>query len=232
MQSLAFEMNLSETAFVRKCDDGYDLRWFTPKKEVSLCGHATLATAHVLWTEQYLDLRASAEFSTQSGRLTARKDGAWIELDFPARFAQISEDNVSLNQALGISPKATFKSTAASGDRYLVEVESEEIVRSLVPDFAALKATQARGVILTSKSSDPEFDFVSRYFAPVLGVNEDPVTGSAHCYLAPYWGKRLNKQTLTGFQASARTGIVECRWLGERVLLRGKAITIFRGDLV
>ena len=231
MQSLAQEMNLSETAFVLKRENGFDLRWFTPKKEVSLCGHATLATAHILWEDRYLKPTEEARFNTQSGLLTARKDGVWIELDFPARFVVSAEENPDLNQALGVTPQYTNKSSAATGDRYLVEVESEELVRTLTPDFDALAVTNARAVIVTSIAHAREYDFVSRYFAPAVGINEDPVTGSAHCYLATYWGTKLNKRTLTGFQASARTGIVQCSWQGERVLLRGKAITIFKGEL-
>ena len=231
MQSLAQEMNLSETAFVAKRENGFDLRWFTPKKEVSLCGHATLATAHILWEDQYLKPTEEARFNTPSGLLTAKKDGVWIELDFPARFVVSAEANPGLNQALGVVPKSTSKSISAKGDVYLVEVESEQIVRTMIPDFGALAATNARGVIVTSIAHAQEYDFVSRYFAPAIGINEDPVTGSAHCYLATYWGTKLNKRTCTGFQASARTGIVKCCWKEERVLLRGKAITIFKGEL-
>ena len=231
MQSLAQEMNLSETAFVLTCENGFDLRWFTPKKEVSLCGHATLATAHILWEDQYLTPTEEARFNTQSGLLTAKKDGAWIELDFPARFVVAGEENSELNQALGVVAKSTSKSTTTQGNLYLIEVESEEIVRALTPDFRAMVATNARGVIVTSIAHAQEYDFVSRYFAPAVGINEDPVTGSAHCYLATYWGTKLNKRTCTGFQASARTGIVKCCWKEERVLLRGKAVTIFKGEL-
>ncbi len=232
MMALAQEMNLSETAFVRRRETGFDLRWFTPKKEVSLCGHATLATAHILWQDQYLAPTEQARFNTQSGLLTAKKDGTWIELDFPARFVVAAEENLGLNQALGLVAKSTNKSATTQGNLYLLEVESEEIVKAVSPDFGAVAATGARGVIVTSRAHAPEYDFVSRYFAPAVGINEDPVTGSAHCYLATYWGNKLNKQALVGFQASARIGIINCCWQGERVLLRGQAITIFKGELV
>jgi PhzF family phenazine biosynthesis protein len=231
MLAVAREMNLSETAFVRQRERGFDLRWFTPKKEVSLCGHATLATAHILWEDQYLKSIEQAGFNTQSGLLTAKKDGAWIELDFPARFVVSAEENPGLNKALGVIPKSTSKSATAMGSMYLIEVESEEIVKAMTPDFGAVTAANVRGVIVTSIAHAQEYDFVSRYFAPAVGINEDPVTGSAHCYLATYWGTKLNKRNLIGFQASARTGIVKCCWQEERVLLRGQAITIFKGEL-
>ncbi|MBI5034417.1 MAG: PhzF family phenazine biosynthesis protein [Chloroflexi bacterium] len=231
MQSLAQEMNLSETAFLLKHEDGFHLRWFTPKKEVSLCGHATLATAHILWQEQYLEPEEQARFHTQSGLLIAKKKADQIEMDFPARFTVSAEEQPILTKALRVKAVSTHKA-AARDDVYLIEVESEVVVRNLAPDFAALAASGLRAVIVTSRSDSSDFDFVSRYFAPGAGINEDPVTGSAHCYLAPYWEPKLNKKTLVGFQASARSGIVECEWQGERVLLRGKAVTIFKGEMV
>ena len=230
MQSLAQEMNLSETAFLLKQDDGFSLRWFTPKKEVSLCGHATLATAHILWQEQYLQPDEPARFHTLSGLLIAKKKGEQIEMDFPARFTVSAEEQPTLTKAFGVKPMYTRKA-AARDDVYLIELESEAVVKNLAPDFAMLAASNLRSVIVTSRSDKSEFDFVSRYFAPGAGINEDPVTGSAHCYLAPYWEPKLNKKTLVGFQASARTGIVECEWREERVLLRGKAVTVFKGEL-
>ncbi|MBI5301422.1 MAG: PhzF family phenazine biosynthesis protein [Chloroflexi bacterium] len=230
MRSLAQEMNLSETAFLLKQESDFSLRWFTPKREVSLCGHATLATAHILYEEQYLKIEEPARFHTQSGLLIAKKNGAQIEMDFPARFTVTVEANLDLNHALGTTPKFTHKASARN-DVYLIEVESEQIVRDLAPDFALLANSGIRAVIVTSRSQTSDYDFVSRYFAPGVGVNEDPVTGSAHCYLAPYWETRLSKKSLIGFQASARTGIIECEWNGDRVILRGKAVTIFRGEL-
>jgi PhzF family phenazine biosynthesis protein len=232
MQSLAQEMNLSETAFLLKQSDGFNLRWFTPKREVSLCGHATLATAHILWKEHILDPGAQANFHTQSGLLTARKDSDYIEMDFPARFADQAEANAELNRALGTVPICTSKSTAAKGTGYLVEVESEQVVRDLAPDFKMIAALGIRFVIVTSRAQSKEYDFVSRYFAPAAGIDEDPVTGSAHCYLAPYWANKLKKTALVGFQASARIGIVGCTWKDDRVVLRGQAVTVFKGEVM
>jgi PhzF family phenazine biosynthesis protein len=232
MQSFSAEMNLSETAFLVKQQNGYSLRWFTPKKEVQLCGHATLATAHILWSESYLRPDEEARFDTKSGLLTARLSEGWIELDFPARYIEPTEPNPALNQALGLKPICTSKKEVPQGDYYLLEAESEEAVRKLSPDFIALSKLGIRAALVTSRAQTPECDFVSRYFAPGIGVNEDPVTGSAHCYLAPYWGKKLNKTKLVGKQVSARSGMVGCEWQGERVVLKGQAITIFRGDLL
>jgi PhzF family phenazine biosynthesis protein len=233
LQSVAAEMNLSETAFPRLQGEVYDLRWFTPKREVSLCGHATLATAHILWEEHHVKPEAEIAFDTLSGRLTARREGDWIALDFPTRTVNVAADYPALNQALGIVPQFTFVSAASSrGDTYLLEVASEDIVRQMTPDFTLLAATSARAVIVTARAQGGEYDFCSRFLAPAIGINEDPVTGSAHCYLAPYWGTKLHKTALVGFQASARTGIVGCAWRDARVILQGKAITVFRGELL
>jgi PhzF family phenazine biosynthesis protein len=231
MQSLAGEMNLSETAFLLEETGGYHLRWFTPKREVNLCGHATLATAHILWTEQYRSIAEEIQFHTKSGLLSARYAAGWIELDFPARLIAPAEPNPALNQALGFTPVATSKNASPQGDYYLLEAASEEIVRNLAPDFDSLARSGLRAVIVTSRAQTPGCDFVSRYFAPGIGVNEDPVTGSAHCYLAPYWGKQLNRSSLTGRQVSARGGVVGCDWRDERVILKGQAVTIFKGEL-
>jgi PhzF family phenazine biosynthesis protein len=232
MQSLSAEMNLSETAFVLKQSNGFGLRWFTPTKEVSLCGHATLASAHILWEDGCVPPAEKIEFHTLSGLLTIRKDGPWIEMDFPARLVSPADPNSELNQALGITPTHTSKRTVEKGAAYLLEVETEEIVRTMMPDFARLLATDARTVIVTSRSGDAAYDFVSRFFGPAIGINEDPVTGSAHCYLAPYWSARLNKHSLLGLQVSKRAGVVGCEWKGERILLRGQAVTIFKGELL
>jgi len=232
MQSFSAEMNLSETAYLLKQADDYQLRWFTPKKEVNLCGHATLATAHILWSENILRSDEEVHFNTKSGLLTARLSGSWIELDFPARFIEPVEPNPVLNQALGLTPLRTSKKDVSQGSYYLLEAESEDVIRKLSPDFVALSQLGIRAALVTSRAQAPEYDFVSRYFAPGIGVNEDPVTGSAHCYLAPYWGKKLNKISLVGLQVSARTGIVGCEWQDERVILKGRAITIFKGDLL
>lgn len=228
MQSVAREMNLSETAFLHKQEDGYSLRWFTPAVEVALCGHATLASAHVLWEQGYLAANAQARFHTQSGLLTAKRHADWIELDFPAKPEQPTESISGLAEALGVTPLYL----GVSQFDYLVEVESEFVVRGLTPDFAKLAELPVRGVIVTSMVRTPEYDFVSRFFAPRVGVPEDPVTGSAHCVLSPFWSKRLGRAELVGYQASARGGVVRVRADGERVHLGGQAVTVVRGELL
>jgi PhzF family phenazine biosynthesis protein len=180
MQQVAQEMNLSETAFVSPVQDGFNLRWFTPTTEVDLCGHATLATAFVLWEENLLSRNETARFYTKSGLLTASLQGNWIELDFPAEPAQEATAPQELLQALGVQPLYAGKNRFD----YIIEVESEQVLSEIHPDFALLAKVPVRGVIVTSKSSRHNFDFVSRFFGPAAGVNEDPVTGSAHCCLA------------------------------------------------
>ncbi|HET6486199.1 MAG TPA: PhzF family phenazine biosynthesis protein, partial [Spirochaetia bacterium] len=211
MMGLAAEMNLSETAFVREQSDGYGLRWFTPKTEVSLCGHATLASAHVLWEEGIVASGTEIRFQTLSGTLPAHQDGKLIELDFPTKEVEPAPTLPDLNKALGVTPTFTGAYEREKGSTYLLEVGSEEAVRAIEPDYARLVATGGRTVIVTARSSDGDFDFVSRFFAPVVGINEDPVTGSAHCYLAPYWGRKLGKRDMIGHQVSARSGVVRCR---------------------
>ena len=231
MQAVAAEMNLSETAFlVRRPDGAFHLRWFTPAAEVKLCGHATLASAHVLWETGALQPAETARFHTLSGLLTATQRDGWIELDFPATPATPVEPPAGLAAALGARPCYVGLNVFD----YLVEVESEAIVRSLRPDVTALGRLPVRGVIVTAASAAPEFDFVSRFFAPAVGVNEDPVTGSAHCCLAPFWAGRLGKTEMVAYQASARGGVVRVR-LGpgaERVLLGGQAVTVLVGELL
>ncbi|HEY75100.1 MAG TPA: PhzF family phenazine biosynthesis protein [Thermoflexia bacterium] len=229
MQNVAREMNLSETAFVYRENDGFRLRWFTPAVEVDLCGHATLATAHVLWEVGWLAPEEPARFHTRSGLLTARRGGSVIELDFPALPEEPVECPPGLEEALGVAPSYVGKSKFD----YLVEVASEEAVRAMKPDFGRLKTlSSARGFIVTSRTTSGEYDFVSRYFAPGAGVDEDPVTGSAHCCLGPFWGKRLGKQEMVGYQASARGGVVRVRLAGNRVYIGGQAVTVMRGELV
>jgi PhzF family phenazine biosynthesis protein len=225
MQSVAAEMNLSETAFVRRMEDGFELRWFTPKVEVDLCGHATLASAHVLWSEDIVTGGEPIRFHTRSGVLTCAQAPGCIELDFPATAPKTIDPPKGLLDALGIAKASVGK---AKFD-FLVFVDSEQILRSLAPDFRKLVELKTRGVIVTSRSDDARFDFVSRFFAPAAGVNEDPVTGSAHCCLGPFWAQRLGKNDLVGFQASARGGIVRVRVTSERVILGGRAVTIWRG---
>lgn len=229
MQDVAREMNLAETAFLHKRDDGYGLRWFSPGAEIALCGHATLASAHVLWEERHLAAGAQARFHTMSGLLTADTKGDLIELDFPAVRAQAEAPPPGLLDGLGITQPVFVGKNKFD---YLVEVAEEATVRGLKPDFTALRRLPVRGVIVTARSQTPEFDFVSRFFAPAVGVDEDPVTGSAHCCLTPYWAAKLQKRAMTGYQASPRGGIVRVREDGERVRLAGHAVTVLRGELV
>jgi len=229
MQNVAREMNLSETAFLHPEDSGFRLRWFTPVVEVALCGHATLASAHVLWQDGHLAPEAMAVFHTKSGRLTAQRRGEWIELDFPATPAAPTDPPPGLLEALAVPrPRAVGRSRFD----YLVEVDSEDAVRRLAPNFSSLEHVEARGVMVTSRASTAGFDFVSRFFAPQSGINEDPATGSAHCTLGPYWSGKLGKTTLTGYQASARGGVVRVEMRDGRVGLGGQAVTVLRGELL
>ena len=228
MQKVAREMNLSETAFLVPEADGYALRWFTPAVEVALCGHATLASAHVLWEDGHLPAGRQARFHTKSGLLTGDRAGDWIELDFPAKREEPAVPPAGLAEALGAAPKYVGRSQFD----YLVEVDGEATVRGLQPDHRALAALPVRGVIVTARADSPGYDFVSRFFAPGSGVAEDPVTGSAHCALGPFWQSRLGKRELVAYQASPRGGVVRVRVDGERVKLGGKAVTILRGELL
>jgi PhzF family phenazine biosynthesis protein len=229
MQAVAREMNLSETAFLLPEADGYRLRWFTPAVEVALCGHATLASAHVLWSEGHLAPGAIARFHTLSGLLTAEQQGEWIELNFPATPGDPIAPPDGLLEALGTEAVAIRKNQFD----YLIEVAAPAIVRQLSPDFARLRTLPVRGVIVTSLAeAESDYDFISRFFAPGSGIDEDPVTGSAHCTLAPYWGDRLGKSDFLAYQASARGGVVKVRLAGERVFLGGQAVTVLRGDWV
>jgi PhzF family phenazine biosynthesis protein len=230
MQNVAREMNLSETAFLRRREAHWDLRWFTPAVEVDLCGHATLASAHVLWEAGHAKPGELLMFQTRSGRLAAaQRDGA-IELDFPAEPAAPATEPPDLQAALGISGG---RFVGRNRFDYLIEAEDERAVRALAPDFRRLAAAGdgARGAIVTARSSQPGWDFVSRYFAPAVGIDEDSVTGSAHCCLGPFWADRLGKKALTGYQASARGGTVRVRVEEPRVFLGGTAVTISRGEL-
>jgi len=227
MQNVAMEMNLAETAFLYPVADGYNLRWFTPTVEVDLCGHATLASAHILYQLGILQPDQQARFHSRSGLLTAEKQGDWIELNFPATPAvQLSVPD-GLLPALGVEALWVGQSKFD----YLVEVASETEVRELNPDFGALKKLGGRGVIVTSQASTPGYDFVSRFFAPCAGVDEDPATGSSHCTLAPYWEPKLGKSEMVGYQASRRGGVVRVRRVGDRVMLSGQAVTVMRGEI-
>jgi PhzF family phenazine biosynthesis protein len=227
MQQVAAEMNLSETAFLVPEADGFRLRWFTPAVEVDLCGHATLASAHVLWETGRLPPAATARFQTRSGTLTAVREGDRIVLDFPAVPVEPCAPPDGLADALGVVPRGVGRNRMD----VLVELESESAVRGLRPDFARLAAVPVRGIIVTAPSDDPAFDFVSRFFAPACGVAEDPVTGSAHCALGPFWAARLGKTDLVGRQVSKRGGVVQVGVRGDRVKLGGRAITVLRGEL-
>ena len=228
MQSLAEEMNLSETAFLEPRLGGYGLRWFTPVAEVGLCGHATLASAHVVYETGLVPAGEPVRFESVSGQLAARQQDGLLVLDFPARPAEPASVPAHLLSALGASDPVW---TGRSQDDILVVLAREEDVTSLRPDTIALTALDCRGVIVTAPATRPGADFVSRFFAPAVGVPEDPVTGSAHCTLAPYWSAQLGRPDLTGYQASARGGTVGVRLEGDRVLLSGRAVTVFSGHL-
>ena len=231
MQSIAAEMNLSETAFVSPhAGDGFDLRWFTPKLEVALCGHATLASAHVLWESGTIGVKAVARFHTQSGVLLAMRANGGIELDFPAKQVAEAKPAPGLIEALGVKPVWVGRNAFD----YFVEVAKESEVRDAQPDHLKLGKIEVRGVIVTSRPANGEngVDFVSRFFAPGSGVAEDPVTGSAHCALAPYWAAKLGRTEMTGHQISARGGIVRVRVEGDRVMLGGNAVTVMKGLLI
>jgi predicted PhzF superfamily epimerase YddE/YHI9 len=229
LQRVAAEMNLSETAFLVARPEGFDLRWFTPAVEVDLCGHATVASAHALWEGGLVASESPCRFHSRSGWLTAFREGTWIGLDFPAKPVTAGPPPEGMLEALGC--RANF--TGRNQFDYLVEVDSEDTLRSLQPDQARLGRVQCRGVIVTARArTGSEFDFVSRFFAPAAGIAEDPVTGSAHCCLGPFWSERLGKTEMRAYQASRRGGVVGVRCRGDRVHLLGEAVTVVRGELV
>ena len=224
MRAVAREMNLSETSFLYRDGGGFNLRWFTPAVEVDLCGHATLAAAHVLWETGELGRDERAVFYTRGGILTAGLQGGrdWIGLDFPAapeRPMTGETPDSALVAALGVKPKYI----GMNRFDYLVEVDFEETLKTPKPNMKSLAELPVRGVIVTCASASSEFDFVSRFFAPGAGIDEDPVTGSGHCFLGPHWKKRLGKDEFTAYQASERGSVVRVRVAGERVILSGKA---------
>lgn len=227
MQAVAAEMNLSETAFLVPQVDGFDLRWFTPAAEVDLCGHATLASAHILWETETLAPGETARFHTRSGLLTATRQNNLIALDFPTTPAEACSPPPDLLAALGVEAQYVGRNRFD----YLVQVDSAATVRALQPDLARLKILPVRGVIVTAAADDSQTDFVSRFFAPAVGVDEDPVTGSAHCCLGIFWQERLGKDTLQAHQVSARGGRLEVQVSPGRTCLRGAAVTIFQGEL-
>ncbi len=228
MQAVAREMNLSETAFVWPVDaTTWSLRWFTPTVEVDLCGHATLATAHVLWQDGYIAPTATARFSTRSGILTATQSDGWITLDFPNEAPHQVDPIPTLSQALGVTPQWVGRNRMD----IIALLDDAATVRTLTPDMALLATIETRGVIVTAPGDQAGVDFVSRFFGPNAGVPEDPVTGSAHCGLAPYWGGILHKTDMVGLQCSARSGFVKTTLAGDRVLLSGQAVTVLKGEL-
>jgi len=230
MLGVAGEMNLSETAFLLPEDGFYRLRWFTPMVEVTLCGHATLACAHILWEQGFLASNQTALFETLSGRLQAvRTPDGWIALNFPGRPVEPVVSPEGLLESLGLN-NALF--VGKYREDYLVEVQNEPIVRALQPDFVSMRKLKTRGVVVTAQCDQGEYDFVSRFFAPAVGVDEDPVTGSAHCALTPYWSKKLGKPTLMAYQASPRGGQLRVRPHEERVILEGQALTVYSATLL
>ncbi|TVQ32042.1 MAG: PhzF family phenazine biosynthesis protein [Phycisphaeraceae bacterium] len=229
MQSVAAEMNLSETAFVRRIDDGFSLRWFTPGVEVDLCGHATLASAFALWSSGAAEEHEQIRFHTRSGVLTASRDGDIILLDFPTRPASPCDPPNGLLESLGLDSPHYVGATTE--DRLLVVTDAPAL-RALRPDFRRLAGAAPHGVIVAAASDDPDFDFLSRFFAPAYGVDEDPVTGSAHCCLGPYWSERLGKSDMVARQISRRGGVVHLRARGDRVILGGRAVPVMRGELL
>ena len=228
MQDVAAEMNLAETAFLVEEGDAYHLRWFTPTVEVDLCGHATIASAHVLWEDGHLAPGSVARFRTRSGLLTASREGPWITLDFPSTPVERAVDPGPISRALGV-PVAFAGSTRFD---VLAEVDSEAALRSMAPDMALLGAIPSRGVIVTARAGSEGFDFVSRFFGPRVGIAEDPVTGSAHCALGPYWAGKLGRPEMVAYQASRRGGVVRVRVEGDRVKIGGQAVTVLRGELL
>lgn len=228
MQNVALEMNLSETAFLLKEGDGYRLRWFTPRVEVDLCGHATLASAHTLWESGREPRESELRFQTRSGLLTAIYNEGWIELNFPR--ATLHDTNPPDGMLTALDVDAL--NVVHDGTDYLVEIESEKVLREMQPDFGRLERVSSRGVIVTARSKDPQYDFISRFFGPQVGIPEDPVTGSAHCALAPYWADKLGKESFLAYQASARGGELRVRIEGDRVVIGGQAVTTIAGTLM
>lgn len=228
MQAVAAEMNLSETAFVVHRTDGYGLRWFTPTVEVPLCGHATLASAHVLFSTGIHSEASPIRFYTLSGELLCHREGERIRMDFPAIPVQEGEPPVGLLEALGVASARVFRSI----HDHLVVLESATELRSLTPDYHRLKQVPTRGVIVTSRADEPGLDFISRFFGPGVGIDEDPVTGSAHCCLAPYWANVLGKTSFSAYQASARGGYLELRVEGARIHILGQAVMVWRGEFL
>ena len=227
MRSLAAEMALSETAFVIKTGDDFTLRWFTPTIEIDLCGHATLASAHILWQNGIVPEAEPIRFRTRSGLLTISRSRDWIEMDFPARSYRSVAENEGVIDAVGAVPDEVYQ----SGENLMFVYEAEKTIQNISPNFSALGSYDYHGVIVTSPADSPQFDFVSRFFAPSIGINEDPVTGSSHCTLTPYWSERLRKTIMSALQVSSRGGVLKVRMSGERVYISGQAVTVFAASI-
>ena len=225
MQKIAIENNLAETAFLVKTDSGYKLRWFTPEYEIDLCGHATLASAHILFTELGFEGDAIHFETVKAGTLIVKRNDDKYTMDFPSRPPIPIEPPMGLKEALGEKEPVAF---LRSRDYFLV-YETEQEIKDITPDFFALSKMDTVGVIVTARGDNS--DFVSRFFAPGAGIPEDPVTGSAHCNLIPYWAKILGKNELHAYQISARRGELWCELKGERVLMSGKAVTYLKGEI-
>lgn len=232
MQAIAAEMNLSETAFLYPIEGGYSLRWFTPKAEVDLCGHATLASAHALWSESHLAPDTTAKFNTKSGWLSATQKDGWIEMDFPTQPVETTQ-YVMPQLIKALCCHGNIRSVSKNEVNYLVEIQSEKALKALEPDFMEMQKLPVQGIIATAAADNDSYDFVSRYFAPAVGINEDPVTGSAHASLAPYWQQKLNKSTMVAKQVSARGGVLQVHCQdNNRVKISGQAVTVLKGKLL
>lgn len=230
MQQIATEMNLSETAFLYPLEGegNYSLRWFTPAAEIDLCGHATLASAHVLWTEGHLATGMTARFQTKSGELLASRQGELIQLDFPVQPVHDAPISSAMVAAMN---HADIVHGARNDVNYLVELRSHQAVVNFIPDLNKIAKLPYQGVIITSAGEAP-YDFVSRYFVPAMGIPEDPVTGASHCSLAPYWQAKLGKDKMLAYQASERGGVLHVECTPERIYISGQAITVMRGELL
>ena len=228
MQSVAQEMNLSETAFVIGEKSPYNLRWFTPAVEVELCGHATLATAHILFEREIAAKNEAIEFKTRSGILTTTYNDGWVQMDFPSFSADEILDRSEITRALNETPDQAYN----SGESIMAVFDVPEKIYKMAPDFELIKRFNIQGIMVTSHSEEPGIDFISRYFAPNVGIDEDPVTGSAHCSLGPYWGARLDKSVLNAKQVSDRGGEIQVRVKDDRTFISGQAVTIFSGKLL
>ena len=225
MQTIAEENNLSETVFFVKNGNSFDIKWFTPTCEMDLCGHATLAAAHIIFSElNYKEKQLT--FNSKSGKLTVTKEADWYTLNFPSEEISAIETPELLKQALNVPVLKSFKGNG----KLLVELENETVIKNLAPTFNLLAQIAANMIIVTSKGD--HVDFVSRVFAPNLGINEDPVTGSAHTLLIPYWAKKLHKTNLIAVQLSKRTGYLKCEYLDDRVEMSGQAVTYLKGQLI